>query len=245
MSNLKISTYRKKVACPLFPKAAAIIVAAGASRRFKSKTSKQLFPLRDVPVFIWSVAAFRKTKNFSQIIVVVPKKSIELFRKYGSKYKIDVIAGGKERVDSVRQGLKHLNSDIEYVAIHDGARPLITPQLIKRNLSQTLKHGATVCAVQARDTVKISAPYGFVKKTTPRQNIWLAQTPQTFRCSIIKSAYKKLKTRKITDDAQAVELLGRKVKIVPGDYFNIKITEQKDIAFAENILKLTGSGLES
>jgi 2-C-methyl-D-erythritol 4-phosphate cytidylyltransferase len=216
-------------------RAAAIIVAAGASRRFKGAVPKQFTRLRGIPVYLWSVLAFRKIKDIKQVILVVPGSRINSFKNIAVKFGLDVARGGPERVDSVRAGLSAVRQDIDIVAIHDGARPLITSGVIKSSLASAKKYGSAVVSVRARDTVK-SSPGKFVRKTIPRNTIWFAQTPQTFRKKIIEKAYAKLKTKNITDDAQAAELAGYKVAIVPGLYSNIKITDKLDLEVAKILI---------
>lgn len=218
-------------------KAAAIIVAAGSGKRFGLPVPKQFLKLKGLPVFLWSILSFKKIKEFKHIIVVIPDRWISTLKKYQKKYDIEFAAGGKERFNSVRSGLKRLRNDIEYVSIHDAARPLVTPALIRRGLEAAVKYGSSVTAFASFDTVKLSGQNLFVSRTVPRNTVWLAQTPQTFRRDIIEEAYKKLRFQHITDDAQAVEKLGKKVKIVPGDYRNIKITDKKDLELVKIFLK--------
>lgn len=220
-------------------KTAAVIVAAGAGKRFGGKIKKQFVTLAGKPVFMWSVLEYRKLPQVRQIILVVPPAQLGSFRDFAFRYGIDIAAGGKERIDSVRAGLSAVNEDIDIVAIHDGARPLIKAAVIQASIKAAERCGAAVVSVMARDTVKSTSTGNrlFVSKTIPRDTIWLAQTPQTFKKKVIETAYAKLKAKRITDDAQAAELAGYKVAIVPGDYSNIKITDKKDIAIAKALLK--------
>lgn len=216
--------------------AAAIIVAAGAGKRFGGPVPKQFAALRGKPVFLWSVLAFRKLREFSQIILVVPGNKVDSFGRFQSEYGIDIARGGKERPDSVRAGLSALRPGIKIVAIQDGARPLVKSETIKASVAAARKYGAAVVCVPARDTVKFS-PSGLVRRTIPRKDVWLAQTPQTFKRSVIEKAYAKLGKKKVTDDAQAAELAGCRVKVVPGCYSNIKLTDRMDLKIAELLLK--------
>ncbi len=213
-------------------KAAAIIVAAGAGRRFGSPVPKQFLKLEGKPVFSWSIEAFRGVRDICQIILVVPPDMPGSLKSVPRKYGCVLVPGGSERYDSVRAGLTCLDPAVEYVAIHDAARPLITPELIRKALNAARDKGASVVAVAARDTIKESRRGTFVSRTIPRSTVWLAQTPQTFRRDIITAAYKRRFPAGITDDAQAVEHAGRKVAVVPGSYHNIKITEPADMAVA-------------
>jgi 2-C-methyl-D-erythritol 4-phosphate cytidylyltransferase len=217
--------------------AAAVIVAAGAGQRFKSRVPKQFLSLRGLPVFLWSVLAFRQVPAFSQIIVVVPAGRAALLKRYRKAHDITIVSGGQERYDSVRAGLAALRDDIRFVAVHDAARPLITPALIAAGLSAAKKYGASVVAVPARDTVKRASGDLRVRETVPRNEIWLAQTPQTFRREILVGAYRARATKGITDDAQMLERAGRPVRIVPGDMNNMKITEPGDLELAALLLK--------
>jgi len=217
-------------------KCAAIIVAGGSGKRFGSKTPKQFLNLQGVPVFIWSVTAFRKTGLFSQIILVAPKERLGKLAPFAKKYSFTLACGGKERSDSVRSGLKALDKDITIVAIHDAARPLISGEVIARAVLNAKKHGAVVVSVPARDTIKLTSCEKVVK-TIPRDTVWLAQTPQVFKKSLIEKAYAKLDRAKVTDDAQVVEKAGFAVHVSMGDYKNIKITDKQDLKTAQLILK--------
>ena len=216
--------------------AAVIIVAAGLGKRFHSKVPKQFLNLSGKPVFLWSVLAFQKIKEFTQVIVVVPEKYAPRLRTYEKKHRLDVTSGGKERYDSVMAGLKKVRAGIDFVAIHDAARPLITKDIIAKCLREAKRSGAALVAVAAKDTVKKAGSNLLVEKTIQRNTVWLAQTPQIFRKNLLLKAYSR-KFTSITDDAQAVELSGKKPKIVPGRYSNIKITEPLDMKIAALLLK--------
>lgn len=213
-------------------KAAAIIVAAGAGKRFKSATPKQFVRLGRIPVFAWSVQTFRSLTEFIQIILVVPSDRMAALAPAAKTYSITLVAGGRERIDSVRSGLAALQPDVRYVAIHDAARPLVSAAVIRNALRAARTDGAAVVAVPARDTVKVSASGRWVDRTMDRAQVWLAQTPQVFRRTVIEQAYHRLRTAAVTDDAQVVELSGRRVRIVPGETTNGKITEPDDLAVA-------------
>jgi 2-C-methyl-D-erythritol 4-phosphate cytidylyltransferase len=214
---------------------AVIIVAGGKSRRFGASTPKQFLTFFGKPLFLWSVLAFKKVKDISQIVLVVPKEKIQSLKKYEKLYGIDITSGGKERFASVRLGLKKLNSTVKYVAIHDAARPFIKPKIISDTIFAAKKYGAAVVAVKAVDTIKFSKSNNTIDKTIPRQNVWFAQTPQIFKRNIIEAAYKCHLPKTITDDAQVVEFLGKKVKLIEGSYDNIKITTKRDIAAIKSV----------
>lgn len=216
---------------------AAIIVAAGAGKRFGGATPKQFLPLKGLPVFLWSVRAFMKVRTVRQIIVVVPAGWDKKLKAYAARYPIEFVTGGKERYDSVKAGIGRARPGTGYVAVHDGARPMVTREMIQRALSAAAKHGASLCAVPARDTVKLAGRKTLVRATLPREDVWLAQTPQIFKTGVIERAYRSLRSRRVTDDAQAVELSGGKPALVMGDYKNIKITDRGDLKAAEEFLK--------
>ena len=143
----------------------------------------------------------------------------------------DVCPGGERRQDSVVAGLSHL-SHCDWVVIHDGARPLVTLDLIDRGLEAATETGAAVAAVPVTDTIKVAGDDGFVQGTPPRRNLWAVQTPQVFRFDIIAEAYRQTKYE-VTDDARLVEQLGYRVKLYMGSYDNIKVTTTNDLALAE------------
>ncbi|MCB4792736.1 MAG: 2-C-methyl-D-erythritol 4-phosphate cytidylyltransferase [Elusimicrobia bacterium] len=210
-------------------KAAVIIAAAGLSKRFGSKKPKQFLLLNKLPVFLWSVIAFLKIKEVKQIILVVPQDAVRILKKHEKKYGFTLIAGGKERFDSVKNGLKALNRNIDIVAIHDGARPLISTDTIRNCLNAAKKYGAAIAALDITDTVKLCDKSLAVKKTISRDLVWRAQTPQVFKREVIERAYSRLNSKNVTDDSQIVESSGYRVKIVKDRPSNIKITKPKDL----------------
>jgi len=203
---------------------------------------KVLAPLAGKPVLSYVLAAFDSCKSVDHIVLVVNEKSLEPCRKLIAEQAlstpIDVCVGGKRRQDSVAAGLKQLK-DCDWVVIHDGARPLLTRELIEEGLKAAQETGATVAAVPVTDTIKIAGDDRIVRQTPPRQNLWAVQTPQVFRFDIITQAYQKAKGE-VTDDASLVEQLGYKVKLYIGSYDNIKITNPDDLALAEVLLKKHG-----
>ncbi len=219
-------------------RSAAIIVAGGAGKRFGGALPKQFLPLCGKPLFLWSVLAFKKVREFRDIIVVVPEDRLATLAPLGKKYSITFVAGGKERIDSVKAGLALVPADAAYIAIHDGARPLISPNLIRKVLAAAVAYKAALPAVSARDTIKLAGRSLVVKATVPRDEVWGAQTPQIFERKLIMRAYRKLGRRAVTDDAQVAELAGYRVQIVPGERENIKITEPFDLFLAKHYRKM-------
>jgi len=202
---------------------------------------KVFAPLGGKPVLARVIAAFDRCEQVNQIVVVVSRKNLEKCRELiadeGWSKPIEVCAGGRRRQDSVAAGLSRLNCD--WVVIHDGARPLVTADLIERGLKAAKETGAAVAAVPVTDTIKLAESDRIVHQTPPRQNLWAVQTPQVFRYGLISEAYRKTK-EEVTDDASLVERLGYKVKLYMGAYDNIKITTPDDLALAELLLKKHG-----
>jgi 2-C-methyl-D-erythritol 4-phosphate cytidylyltransferase len=224
-------------------KVAAIIVAAGDSQRMEG-IDKMFAPLGGRPVLARVIDTFQNCRRIDQIIVVMNSKNIEQCRRMvaaeaeaWNKLK-DICLGGKQRQDSVVEGLKRLKEG-EWVVIHDGARPLVTAELIERGLEAAKETGAAVAAVPVTDTIKFVNSSEIVRQTLPRQNLRAVQTPQVFRIDVIKNTY-KYTTGDVTDDAALVEKAGYKVKLYMGSYDNIKITKPDDLAVAEALLKEHG-----
>jgi 2-C-methyl-D-erythritol 4-phosphate cytidylyltransferase len=219
-------------------KVGAVIVAAGESRRMDG-IDKVFAPLGGKPALAHVLDAFDSCNSIDQIVVVVSKANVErcreLIAKEGLSKSIEVGVGGRRRQDSVAAGLKHLKN-CDWVVIHDGARPLVTKDLIERGLEAARETGAAVAAVPVTDTIKIADDDRTVLETPVRQNLWAAQTPQVFRFGLISEAYKEAKGE-VTDDASLVEQLGYKVKLYLGAYDNIKITTNYDLLMAEILQK--------
>ena len=224
-------------------KVAAIIVAAGDSQRMEG-IDKMFAPIGGRPVLARVIDTFQNCRRIDQIIIVMNSKNIEQCRRMvaaeaetWNKLR-DICLGGKQRQDSVAEGLKRLKEG-EWVVIHDGARPLVTADLIERGLEAAKETGAAVAAVPVTDTIKFVNSSEIVRQTLPRQNLRAVQTPQVFRIDVIKNTY-KYTTGDVTDDAALVEKAGYKVKLYMGSYDNIKITKPDDLAVAEALLKEYG-----
>jgi 2-C-methyl-D-erythritol 4-phosphate cytidylyltransferase len=216
------------------PKVGAVIVAAGKSQRMGG-VDKMLALLGDKPVLARVIDVFQGCNSIDQIIVVLSQENLEPGQQLvdkGEWSKVsDVCPGGERRQDSVVAGLNRL-SQCDRVVIHDGARPLVTVDLIEQGLEAAQETGAAVAAVPVTDTIKLAGDDLIVQGTPPRQNLWAVQTPQVFRFDMIAEAYRQTKYE-VTDDARLVEQLGYKVKLYMGSYDNIKITTPNDLALAE------------
>jgi 2-C-methyl-D-erythritol 4-phosphate cytidylyltransferase len=223
-----------------YDKVGAIIAAAGESRRMGG-IDKVFAPLAGKPALAWVLDTFVSCDQINQIVVVVSENNLERCRQLIAEKNwskpVEVCAGGKRRQDSVAAGLKKL--DCQWVVIHDGARPLVSRELIEGGLEAAKETGAAVAAVPVTDTIKTAGDDMFVHQTPSRQNLWAVQTPQVFGAEIIARAYEQAKDE-VTDDASLVEGLGQKVKLYMGSYDNIKITNPDDLALAEVLLTKHG-----
>ena len=230
-------------------KITAIVLAAGSGSRMKSKTKKQFIEIKGKPVIWYSLFEFEKSR-VDEIILVTGKEDIdyckkEIVEKYNLKKIKNVVAGGSERYESVYNGLKEVTGNI--VLIHDGARPLINNEIIERSIEGTIKSDACVVGVPVKDTIKRANKEGYIIDTPNRSELWITQTPQSFKTDLVKMAYKKMKeeiekgntTLNITDDAMVVEeFTTNQVRFVQGDYKNIKVTTPEDIDIAELFIEL-------
>lgn len=222
----------------------AIVLAAGSGKRMNSKVHKQYLIIQDRPVLYYSLKAFEDSA-VDEIVLVVGKGEEKFCRKeivdkYGISKVKAIVEGGKERYHSVFEGLKQ-TSDADYVLIHDGARPFVNQDIIRRCMQEVQKYQACVVGMPVKDTIKIADEEGYAKQTPDRRNVWMIQTPQTFSYALIYEAYEEmLKTEDtaITDDAMVLERIkGKKSKLIEGSYRNIKITTPEDLLIANVYLQ--------
>ena len=222
----------------------AIVLAAGSGKRMNSKVHKQYLIIQDRPVLYYSLKAFEDSA-VDEIVLVVGKGEEKFCRKeivdkYGISKVKAIVEGGKERYHSVFEGLKQ-TSDADYVLIHDGARPFVNQDIIRRCVQEVQKYQACVVGMPVKDTIKIADEEGYAKQTPDRKNVWMIQTPQTFSYALIYEAYEEmLKTEDtaITDDAMVLERIkGKKSKLIEGSYRNIKITTPEDLLIANVYLQ--------
>ncbi|MDE1975732.1 MAG: 2-C-methyl-D-erythritol 4-phosphate cytidylyltransferase [Elusimicrobia bacterium] len=218
-------------------KAAAVLVAAGSGTRMGRP--KQFLPLGGRTVVEWSLAAFSALEEVEKIILVL---SAEHVKEHGAKLssaRVQVIEGGKTRLDSVRRGFACVGEDCDVVAVHDGARPLVSAEVVRAVLQEAYESGAAVAAVPVKDTLKkVTNKQLWVSQTPVRSSYWAAQTPQGYRREILEEALAKFPALKdATDESQLVEKAGKKVKIVPSSYENFKITTPEDLVMAEALLE--------
>lgn len=223
----------------------AIVLAAGQGKRMGSAMPKQFLEIHGKPLLCYALECFEASPLISEIVLVTGEENRaycqkEIVEAYGFSKIKKIVAGGKERYDSVYEGLKACeNCDI--VFIHDGARPFPDQAMLERTMEAAQQYGACVAAVPSKDTMKLGNADGFVEKTLDRSVLWNIQTPQVFDYAMICEAHRRLREGSmegITDDSMLVEILGlAPVKLVMGSYDNIKVTTPEDLVIAENIIK--------
>ncbi len=224
----------------------AIVLAAGRGSRMGTAVQKQYLELEGRPVICYALEVFQQSEVIDNIILVVGEGQEEFARQkiiekyYFSKVSA-VVCGGRERYDSVWQGLKLLADTEGYVFIHDGARPFVNEAILRRGYETVDKYGACAAGVPSKDTIKLADEDNFAADTPERRFVWAIQTPQVFKTALIKEAYFRLMQKgdiHVTDDAMVVEQMMKvPVKLFEGSYENIKITTPEDLKIAEAFLK--------
>lgn len=219
----------------------AIVLAGGRGKRMQSNLSKQFIEIKGKPVLVYTLEKFINNSKIDEIVLVLPEDEIEycksqVLNKYNLK--VDkIVIGGKERQDSVYNGLKAL-SNPDIVLIHDGARPFISERIIEDGIRYTIEYGAAAPGVMPKDTIKIKNENNIAIDTPDRNNLVAIQTPQCFKYNEILECHKKVKEDKIivTDDTMVVERFGYNVYLYDGEYTNIKITTPEDLILAERLV---------
>ncbi len=215
---------------------AVIVVAAGASRRMGGP-NKLLAPLLGRPVLWYSLAALAEA-GLAKLVVVVSEETraaVAGWMATGSCPPVTLVLGGQRRQDSVRAGLA-VTGAARWILVHDGARPLVTPDDIGRGLQAADQHGTAVAAVPVKDSIKEADERGRVVRTLPRAALWAIQTPQIFPADLLRLAHETV-VEDVTDDAALIEALGRPVHLYEGSYENLKVTTPEDLVLAEAILR--------
>jgi 2-C-methyl-D-erythritol 4-phosphate cytidylyltransferase len=230
-------------------KTVVIIPAAGTGRRMGGEIPKQYLSLAGIPILVHTLSAFQRSPLVDEILLVVPGGDVaEVRRDVVERYDFSrvslVIAGGKERQDSVRNALVYVRDEHEIVLVHDGVRPFVTGALIERAVAGARAFGAVTVGVPVRDTVKAVDAAGRVVKTVLREGLWLTQTPQAFRREVILAAYERAAADGFygTDDASLVERMGIPVRMIPGDADNIKVTTPEDLERGERMIRRFAGG---
>lgn len=227
-------------------KTTAIILAAGKGKRMQSDIPKQYLEVNGNTILYYTLKQFEESSIIDEIIIVTGEGEEEFCKKeiidkYGFKKVIAIVTGGKERYHSVYNGLQKIDSDTEFVFIHDGARPFITKEILERAWEGVKKYKACVVGMPVKDTIKIVNEEKQVKDTPDRSKVWMVHTPQVFEKNLIKTAYEKIisqKDKTITDDAMVVEkTMQYPIQLIEGSYKNIKITTPEDLEIARLYLK--------
>lgn len=227
-------------------KCTAIVLAAGQGKRMKSRIQKQFLEIGGFPVVYYSLRAFQQSSLIEKIILVTSEDAIsfcekEIVEKYAFTKVEKVIAGGKERYDSVYAGLLSCAGS-DYVFIHDGARPFLTEDILMRGMEGVRKTGACVIGMPSKDTVKLADPDGYVSGTPERSGVWTIQTPQIFQYDLILAAHESIRKKDmsgVTDDSMVIEReTENRVILAKGSYYNMKITTPEDILVAETFLPM-------
>lgn len=219
-------------------KICAIITAGGTSSRFGTDKNKLLVTINGKEIIKYTIDAFI-VSNIEEIIICANTAIINDLSKIFKDYKnVKIIEGGNSRQASVYNGLKVIQN-CDYVLIHDGARPMISPEIIQKTIEKVIEKKAVSAMTKTIDTIKQVDEKGKIIKTLERSKLYNTQTPQAFEYNLIKFAHEKLQNKNFTDDAGMIEYLGKDVYMVEGDYRNIKITTKSDLALAEIYLKNT------
>ncbi|MCA9149398.1 MAG: 2-C-methyl-D-erythritol 4-phosphate cytidylyltransferase [Planctomycetales bacterium] len=223
-------------------KFAVIIAAAGQSQRFQDRHYKKPFaPLAGKAVWLHSAERFLNRNDVKQVILVISAEDREeFFSKFGANIAIlgvDVVDGGAERADSVQRALEKVRDDIDFVAVHDAARPCLVDAWIDEVFAAAIKSGAAILANPVVGTLKRSTDGKTTKETVSRSGLWEAQTPQVFQRELLSRAYAQRGNLNPTDEAQAVEATGHSVTLVNASRMNMKITTRDDLRLAEQVLK--------
>jgi 2-C-methyl-D-erythritol 4-phosphate cytidylyltransferase len=239
----------------------AVIVAAGKGERLGTRVPKPFLRVCDVPLLVHTLRSLDRARLLSTLVVVIAPEHEELCRELlqaHGPFRCDIrlAHGGPQRQDSVRLGLAALDDGCDIVVIHDAARPFVSPTVIHNSIRVASQAGAALVAVPAADTLKrvekvdddnhlikkrasFTFPAQTVVETLPRQDVWLAQTPQTFHVELIRNAHQRAldEAIRVTDDAALIEKIGGTVQIVPGERRNFKITTPDDLRLAEALLR--------
>lgn len=215
-------------------KRGVVIVAGGSGRRMHSVVPKQFLILGGMPVVARTINTFAEAMPGAEIVVVLPKGDIEMWRNLAARFDVAVhrtVAGGTERFDSVKCGLEALSEEVEYVAVHDGVRALVSKKLIIRTMLDAERSGASIPVVDVVDSYR--RVEGEESVIVPRSELRIVQTPQVFRASLLREAYRQPFNAAFTDDASVVESLGHKISLVEGERNNLKLTTPDDLEWAE------------
>ncbi len=221
----------------------AIVLAGGVGKRMGSSQNKQFLLLDNRPIIVHTLQVFQECRAVDGIYLVVNHKDLptiqeEILETYRFSKILKLVIGGRLRQDSVRNGLEAIDEPCDVVIIHDAARPFVSPSFVEKSIFLMEMFDAIIPAIPVKDTIKVISKEGFVTKTLERDSLWQIQTPQTFKCSLVTKAYREGMAKKLYgyDDSTFIEYLGKKVKVVEGSPYNIKITTPEDLVIARGIL---------
>lgn len=221
----------------------AIILAGGAGKRMGAATNKQFLLIDNKPIIVHTLQIFEECRAVNGIYLVVNQKDLpmiqeEILETYHFNKVLKLVIGGRLRQDSVRNGLEAIENPCDIVIIHDGARPFVSPSFIDKGIFLMEMFDAVIPALPVKDTIKVVSKEGFVQKTLERDSLWHVQTPQTFKYDLITKAYREGVAKKLYgyDDATFLEYMGKKVKVIEGSPYNIKITTPEDLIIARGML---------
>lgn len=222
----------------------AIILAAGSGQRFGQENGlKQFCPICAIPALVHTLRTFESSPLIDEILIVTREGDMSRCREYVDSYGIGkvskILVGGNDRQESAKRGFDAISDKAKYVVIHDGARCLVTREIIENTIRAAYEHGAAIAAERSRDTVKIANESGYSVESPDRNTIWLAKTPQVFMADIYRAAIYSAERDGVraTDDSMLAERLGFKVKMVECGNENIKLTTPNDVYIAEAILR--------
>jgi len=225
-------------------KVTVLVPAAGMGKRMGKAVAKQFLPLGDKPMLAHTLLAFQRSSDIDEIIPILSEDDMEhCLRDVIEAFHITkvrtLVVGGRERQDSVFNGIMKLEGDASVVLVHDGVRPFVTAAMIKECVDLARKGECVAVGVPIKDTIKEVDGQGMVHQTLERSRLWAIQTPQAFPAKLLRKAYEEAYKHKVTatDDAALAERAGNKVRVIMGSYENIKITTPEDLVLAEEILK--------
>ncbi len=230
---------------PAGPDCSAVIAAAGSSRRMEGE-NKLLLPVGGIPVLAKTLLAFENAPSVGEIVVAVREEDLltvgDLCKSFGLTKPVKLIKGGEDRLSSVLLAALECDPDSPLLAVHDGARPLVSVELIERVIAKARQCAAAAAAIPVKDTIKVAGADGVVQSTPDRETLRAVQTPQAFDSQLLRAALQSAKDASVslTDDCAAVERLGKAVALVEGEETNLKITTPLDLLVAEAILEERG-----
>lgn len=222
---------------------AAVVLAAGSGQRMAGQADKLLLPVRGKPVLAYCLEAFDRSGVVDRLVLVCASARRDVYRalvdSLALSLPVTLVAGGQHRQASVYNGLRVLEDTVHAVLIHDGARCCVTPDIIRRCVHGVRQYGACIAGMPSKDTIKLVDANSVIQQTPPREQVYLAQTPQGFRLADIRAAHETAVTQGFlgTDDAMLYERVGGQVTVVRGDYTNLKLTTPDDIPLVRNILE--------